>query len=138
MINKITNLKRVQQQAIMPPFKGQPQRQGQSWRPKPPNEQRVPKTLDPANVIDQEETPWCLPCGDSYWEHKCPRNNGGPFHINFLDTINSIFVMSHQECLNITLEQLKEGKKEVVKRARMEIIIKMDNESREKLRKREL
>jgi hypothetical protein len=138
MMNKITNLERSQQQATKPPFRGQPQRSSQAWKPRAPNEQRVPNTLDPSNVISQEETPWCLPCGDSHWEHECPRSNGEPDHMNVFDTINSIFSISPQECLNITPEQLEEGKREATRRARMEIINKMDEESREKLRKKEL
>jgi hypothetical protein len=58
--------------------------------------------------------------------------------MNVFDTINSIFSICPQECLNITLEQLEEGKREESRRARMEIINKMDEESREKLRKKEL
>jgi hypothetical protein len=91
MMNKITNLERAQQQATKPPFRGQPQRSSQAWKPRAPNEQRVPNTLDPSNVISQEETPWCLPCGDSHWEHEFPRSNGEPDHMNVFDTINSIF-----------------------------------------------
>jgi hypothetical protein len=136
MMNNITNIERVQQQTMRPPYKGQPQRQNQTWRPRPPNEQRVPNTLEPTNVIDQEETPWCFPCGDAHWEHECPRNNdGGPDYMNFLD---SIFTISSQEYFNVTQEQLEEGKKEAARRARMEILSQMDEESRERLRKKEL
>ena len=44
-------------QAPKPPFRGQPQNPSQAWRARPSNEQRVPNTLDPSNVISQEETP---------------------------------------------------------------------------------
>jgi len=45
MMNIITNLERAQQQALMPPFNGQPQNSGQLYKPR--NEQRVPDTLTP-------------------------------------------------------------------------------------------
>jgi hypothetical protein len=79
---------------MRPPYKGQPQRQNRTWRPRPPNEQRVPNTLAPTNAISLEEAPWCLPCGDAHWEHECPRNsssdgsNEGPDYMNFLDTLD--------------------------------------------------
>jgi hypothetical protein len=63
---------------------------------------------------------------------------GGPDHMNFLDTLDSIFTMSSQEYFNVTQEQLEEGKKEAARRARMEILSQMDEESRERLRKKEL
>jgi hypothetical protein len=57
------------------PYKGQPQRTNQYWNPSPPNEQKVPNTLAPTNVIESEEAPWCLPYKDAHWEHEWPRNN---------------------------------------------------------------
>ena len=50
----------------MPQYNGQLQRRNPGWKPRPPNEQRVPNTLTPTNVINQEEGPWCLPCGDAH------------------------------------------------------------------------
>jgi hypothetical protein len=58
--------------------------------------------------------------------------------MNSFDTINHIFTVSPQVCLNITPEQLEEGKREATRRARMEIINNLDEESRERLRKKEL
>jgi len=93
MMNRITNLKR-EQQAPKPPFKGQPQKSIQACRARPSNEQRVPNTLYPSNVISQEETPWCLTCGDSHWEYECPRNNRELDQMNSFDTISHIFMVS--------------------------------------------
>jgi hypothetical protein len=138
MMKKITNLERSQQQATKPPFRGPPQRLSQAWKTRAPNEQRVPNTLDPSNVISQEETPWCLPFGDSHWKHEFPRSSGEPDHMDVFDTINHIFVLSPQVCLNIIPKKLEKGKREATKRDMMEIINKMDGESREKLKKKEL
>jgi hypothetical protein len=64
-------------------------------------------------------------------------NNGELDHNNLFDTINHIFVIFHHVFLNITSEQLEEGKGEASRRDRMEIINNMDEESREKLRNKE-
>jgi hypothetical protein len=80
-------------------------------------EQKVPSTLAPTNVIEPEEAPWCLPCGDAHWEHECPRNNPsneGPNYMNFLDTLEPIYTLSSEEYFNVTQEQLEESKKEAV------------------------
>jgi hypothetical protein len=52
LMNKVTNMERIQQQIMRPPYKGQPQRKNPTWKPRPPNEQRVPNTLAPTNVIN--------------------------------------------------------------------------------------
>jgi hypothetical protein len=135
-MNKITNLERAQKQAPKPPFMGQPQNPSQVWRAQVPNEQKVPNTLAPSNIVD--DTPWCLPCGYAHWEHEFPMNNGEPHQMNLFDTMNHIIFVSPQVCLDITPQQLEEGKREATRRARMEIINKMDEESRERLRKKEL
>jgi hypothetical protein len=57
---------------------------------------KIPNTLAPTNVINQEDGPWCLPCGDSHWEYECPRlhnngNNEDPNnceYMNFIDTLD--------------------------------------------------
>jgi hypothetical protein len=90
MMNRITNLERAQQQAPKPPFKGQPQNPGQGW--KPHNEQKVPNTLSPSNVV--EESPWCFTCRDAHWEHEFPMNNGEPDQMNTLSVMNHIFIVS--------------------------------------------
>jgi hypothetical protein len=116
MMNKISNLERVQKQAPKPPFRGQPQNPSQAWRARPSNEQRVPNTLDPSNFISQEETPCCLNCKDSDWENECLRNNRELNQMNPFDAINHIFMVSPQVCLNITPEQLEERKRETNRR----------------------
>jgi hypothetical protein len=58
--------------------------------------------------------------------------------MNVFDTINSIFSISPKEFFNITVEQLEEGKREETMRDRMVIIKKRDEQSRDKLRKKEL
>jgi hypothetical protein len=103
----------------MPPFKGQPQNPGQAYKPR--NEQKVPNTLAPSNVVD--ETPWCFQCRDAHWEHECPMNNGDPDQVNIM---NYVFTEEPQVCLNITLEQHEEGIKEASRRARMEVINNLD------------
>jgi hypothetical protein len=66
-MNKVTNLD-IYQQHILPPrpqYNDNQQQQGnQGWNPRPPNEKRVPNTFAPTNVINQEDVPWCFPCGD--------------------------------------------------------------------------
>jgi len=32
----------------------------------PPKEKRVPNTLAPIDMINQEVVHWCFPCGDSH------------------------------------------------------------------------
>jgi hypothetical protein len=78
MMNRIVNLERAQSQAPRVPYKGQFQRGNQVYKPK--NDQEVPNTLAPANVVD--ENPWCLQCSEAHWEHECPYNNGGHEQVN--------------------------------------------------------
>jgi hypothetical protein len=129
MMNRIVNLERTQQQAPRVPYKGQFQKGNQVFRPK--NDQEVPNTLAPANVVD--ENPWCLQCSESHWEHECPYNNGGHDQVNIMDHT----IEDPQICLNITPEEHQEGIKEATRKARMEVINNLDQESREKLKKQE-
>jgi hypothetical protein len=62
MIIRIINLERAQQHAPRPPFKGQPQKLGQGWKPR--SEQKVPNTLDHSNIVD--ETPRFFQCRDAH------------------------------------------------------------------------
>jgi len=62
-------------------------------------------------------------------------NSGDPNQVNIL---NYVFIKEPRVCLNITLEQHEEGIKEAAKRARMEVINNLYEESREKLKRREL
>jgi hypothetical protein len=68
MMNRIVNLERAQNQAVRVPYKGQFQKGNQVYRPK--NDQEVPNTLAPTNIVD--ENPWCLQCSEAHWEHECP------------------------------------------------------------------
>jgi hypothetical protein len=141
LMKKVTIMKNIQQKIMMPPYKGQTQRQNLTWKPRNPNEQRIHNTLAPTNVIDPEEDPWCLPCGDTHWEHEFPRNSfgdGGLDYMKFLDTLYPIYTISFEEYFNVTQEQLEKRKKEVVGKARIDIFIQMDEESRERLRKKDL
>ena len=56
MMNSTANLDATQQQAPRPPYKGKFQRIGQGFKPK--NDQEVPNTLAPTNVV--EEKPRCF------------------------------------------------------------------------------
>jgi hypothetical protein len=99
------NRERAQQQSFLlkPPYNNtQEQRGNPGWKPRAPNEQRVPNTLALANVINQEGGPWCLPCGDSHWEYECPRlhhNNGSDEdpnsceHMNYINTLDPIYTI---------------------------------------------
>jgi hypothetical protein len=58
--------------------------------------------------------------------------------MNFLDTLDPIYTISSKEYFNVTKEQLEQSKKEAARKARMEILSQMDEESRERLRKKEL
>jgi hypothetical protein len=48
-----------------------------------------------------------------------------------------VYTISSQEYYNVTLEQLEKSKQEAARKARLEVLNLMDEESREKLRKRE-
>jgi hypothetical protein len=51
MINQIVRLEKSQTQAPRPPFKGKFQKGNQFYKPK--NENEVPNTLAPTNVVDE-------------------------------------------------------------------------------------
>jgi hypothetical protein len=129
MMNIIVNLERDQQQVPRVPYKGQFQKGTQVFRPK--NDEEVPNTLAPANMVD--ENPWCLQYKDSHWENECPLNNGEHDQVNIVKHT----IEGPQYFLNVTLEEHQEGIKEVVRKARMEVINKLDQESRENLKKQE-
>jgi hypothetical protein len=80
-----------------------------------------------------DENPWCLQCRESHWEHECPLNNGEHDQVNIINHT----IEGPQYCLNITLEEHQEGIKEATRKARMEVINNLDQESREKLKKQE-
>jgi hypothetical protein len=129
MMNRIVNLERGQQQAPIPPYKGKFQRGGQGFKPK--NDQEVPNTLAPTNMV--EENPWCFQCRESHWEHEFPLNNGEHDQVNVINHT----IEEPQYFLNITPEEHEEGIKEATRKARMEVINSLDQESRENLKKQE-
>jgi hypothetical protein len=97
MMNRTVNLERAQNKAPRIPYKGQFQRENQVYKPK--NDQEVPNTLAPANVVD--ENPWCLQCSEAHWEHECPSNNRGHEQVNNVVQV----IKGSQICLNITPEE---------------------------------
>jgi hypothetical protein len=97
MMNRIVRLEKSQAQAPRPPFKGQFQKGNQTYKPK--NENEVPNTLAPTNVVD--ENPWCLECSEAHWENECPYN-ASQQQVNNLDQIPFIY----DDCLDLTLTHL--------------------------------
>jgi hypothetical protein len=122
MMNRIFNIEIAQQQTPRPPYKGKFQRGTQGFKPK--NDQEVPNTLSPKNMV--EENPWCLQCKESHWEHEFPLNNGEHDQVNIINHT----IEGPQRCLNITLEEHEEGIKEATKKDKMEVINNLDLESR--------
>jgi hypothetical protein len=127
MMSRIVNLERSQSQAPRIPYKGQYQKGNQFYKPK--NDQEVPNTLAPTNVVD--ENPWCLECSEAHWEHECPNNNDGHQQVN-----NIGHVMEGPQ-INITAAEHREGMKEATRLARMAIINNLDQETKEKLKREE-
>jgi hypothetical protein len=78
-----------------------------------------------------DENPWCFQCSEAHWEHECPCNSGGHQQVNNID----YFMEGPQ--INITAEEHQEAIKEAVRSARMVVINKLDQESKEKLKKQE-
>jgi hypothetical protein len=99
MMSRIVNLERSQSQAPRVPYKGQFQKGNQFYKPK--NEQEVPNTLAPTNVVD--ENPWCLECIEAHWEHECPYNN------NDHQQVNNIGHFMEGPQINITDEEHQEA-----------------------------
>jgi hypothetical protein len=62
MMSRIVNLERAQSQAPGILYKCQFQKGNQIYKPN--NDQEVPNTLVPANVVD--ENPWCLQCSEAH------------------------------------------------------------------------
>jgi hypothetical protein len=117
----------TQQQSPRVPYKGQFHKGSQVFRPK--NDQEVPNTLSPANIVYENHL--CLQCNESHWEHECPFNKGNHDQVNILDHT----IKDPQICLNITPKEHQEGMKEAARKAGMEVINNLDQESREKLKK---
>jgi hypothetical protein len=86
---------------------------------------KVPSTI----IVD--ENPWCFQCSEAHWEHECPCSSGGHQQVNNID----YFIEGPQ--INITAEEHQEAIKEAARSARMVVINKLDQESKEKLKKQE-
>jgi hypothetical protein len=127
MMNRIVRLEKSQTQAPRPPFKGPFQKGNQTYKPK--NENEVPNTLAPTNVVD--ENPWCLECSEAHWENECPYN-ASQQQVNNLDCFSSF------PQINITDIEHQQALKEATRAARLAIINNLDQESREKLKRQEV
>jgi hypothetical protein len=86
---------------------------------------RVPSAI----VVD--ENPWCFQCSESHWEDECPYSNGGHQQLTNID----YFAEGPQ--INITIEEHQEAIKEAARLARFAVINKLDQESKDKLKKKE-
>jgi hypothetical protein len=89
------------------------------------------KDIEFPNTVIVDENPWCFQCSEAHWEHECPYNSGDHQQINNIDH----FIEGPQ--INITAEEHQEAMKEAVRSARMAVINKLDQESKEKLKKQE-
>jgi hypothetical protein len=89
------------------------------------------KDIEVPSAIIVDENPWCFQCSEAHWEHECPYSSGGHQQVNNID----YFVEGPQ--INITVEEHQEAMKEAVRSARMVVINKLDQESKEKLKKQE-
>ena len=124
MMNRIVRLEKSQIQALRPPFKGQFQKGNQFYKPK--NENEVPNTLAPTNVVD--ENPWCLECSEAHWEHECPYNASQ-------QQVNNLDCFMNFPQINITDIEHQQAVREAARVARMAVINNLDQESRGKLKK---
>jgi hypothetical protein len=86
---------------------------------------RVPST------ITVDENPWCFQCSESNWEDECPYTSGGHQQVNNID------YSEEGPQINITIEEHQEAIKEAARSARLAVINKLDQESKDKLKKKE-
>jgi hypothetical protein len=86
---------------------------------------RVPSAI----VVD--ENPWCFQCSESHWEDECPYSSGAHQQVSNID----YFEEGPQ--INITIEEHQEAIKEAARSARLAVINKLDQESKDKLKKKE-
>jgi hypothetical protein len=78
-----------------------------------------------------DENPWCFQCSEAHWEHECPYSNG--VH----QQVNNIGHIMEGPQINIPTEEHQEAIKEADRSARMAVINKLDQESKERLKKQE-
>jgi hypothetical protein len=127
MMSRIVRLEKSQIQAPRPPFKGKFQKGKQFYKPK--NESEVPNTLAPTNVVD--ENPWCLECSEAHWEHECPYNSSQ-------QQVNNLDCFMNFPQINIIDIEHQQAVKEATREARMAVLNNLDQESREKIKKKEV
>jgi hypothetical protein len=89
------------------------------------------KDIRVPSAIIMDENPWCFQCSEAHWEHECPYSSGGHRQVNNID----YFIEGPQ--INITIEEHQEAIKEAVRSVRMAVINKLDQESKDKLKKQE-
>ena len=78
------------------------------------------------SAIVVDENPWCFQCSEAHWEHECPCNSVGHQQVNNID-----YLMKGPQ-INIAAEEHQEAIKEAVRSARMAVINKLDQESKDK------
>jgi hypothetical protein len=89
------------------------------------------KDIEFPSTVIVDENPWCFQCNEAHWEHECPFNSGGHQQVNIIDH----FIEGPK--INITVEEHQEAMKEATRSARMVVINKLDQESKEKLKNQE-
>jgi hypothetical protein len=89
------------------------------------------KDIEFPSTVIVDKNPWCFQCSEAHWEHECPYNSGDHQQVNNIDH----FIEGPQ--INITTEEHQKAMKEVARSARMAVINKLDQESKEKLKKQE-
>ena len=89
------------------------------------------KDIKVPSAIIVDENPWCFQCSEAHWEHECPCSSGGHQQVNNID----YFIEGPQ--INITAKEHQEAIKEAIRSTRMAVIDKLDQESKEKLKKQE-
>jgi hypothetical protein len=99
MMSQIVRLEKSQIQAPRPPFKGQFLKGNQFYKPN--NENEVPNTLAPTNVVD--ENPWCPECSEAHREHECPYNTSQQqvYNLDFFMNFPQINIIDieHQQAI---------------------------------------
>jgi hypothetical protein len=89
------------------------------------------KDIEVPSTIIVDENPWFFQCSEAHWEHKCPYSNG--FH----QQVKNIGHIIEGPQINIIAEEHQEAIKEAARSAIMAVINKLDQESKERLKKQE-
>lgn len=99
-------------------------------------------------MVNKEDIAWCLPCNECHGEWECPRNqvhetSKGPNNferMNLVEDMDPIYTF-HGETYVVTsqqLEQIKQKSRDVARIARLEMLIGMDEGSKENLSKEKI